>query len=159
MNKSSPSMAVFGEVGDKPLHLKAFLTMLKFWNRIRHMSEDTLVKNAYEENVKLNTNWCKTIQRLNTTYNLHTRDLTEIEFPRAAKKKIHTDFLEYWDTRIKDRNVEKKLEFYAAVKQEFGRAEYLNLPSFRDRQRISKFFCSDHHLEIERGKTQQQTKT
>ena len=58
----------------------------------------------------------------------------------------------YWNKNIRDRDIEKKLEFYCQVKESFSQAEYLKLPCFKDRQRIAKFLCSDHHLEIEQGR-------
>ena len=126
--------------------------MLKFWNRIRHMDDETLVKKAYLENISMKTNWCKTIQILNSTQNLHTRQHTCNEFPQIAKKNIKNNFINYWESRIRDQNVEKKLGFYSKIKHNFLVEQYLKLPSFKDRQLISKFLCSDHNLEIEAGR-------
>ena len=145
-------MAVLGEVAEIPLALKGHLSMLKFWNRIRHMDDKTLVKKAYQENLSINSNWCKTIQVLNCSQNLHNRPLTPTEFPKIAKQNINNTFVQYWQSRIRDRNSEKKLETYAQIKHKFQIDAYLNLPSFKDRQIISKFICSNHWLEIERGR-------
>ena len=38
------------------------------------------------------------------------------------------------------------------MKKEFTFEEYLNLPKFAARKAISKIRCSDHHLEIEKGR-------
>ena len=45
-----------------------------------------------------------------------------------------------------------KLEFYSSQKNAFTIEKYLDLPNFKDRQIISKFRCSDHQLDIERGR-------
>jgi len=58
----------------------------------------------------------------------------------------------YWNKNIRDTDIEKKIEFYCQVKETFSQHEYLKLPCFKDRQRIAKFLCSDHHLEIEQGR-------
>ena len=154
VGKSSPNMAVLGEAATIPLHMRAQIAMLKFWNRIRYMGEDTLVKLAYKENVENNTTWCKSIQVLNTAYQLNTRNWTELEFPDEMKKELNKAFINHWRARIDDRGCEKKLHLYAQVKKEFKIGKYLDIPSFRERQIISKLLCSSHTLRIETGRHQ-----
>ena len=55
VGKQSPTMAVFGEAATIPLHMRAQISVLKFWDRIRNMEDDTLVKLAYKEKVEKNT--------------------------------------------------------------------------------------------------------
>ena len=152
VNKQCPNMTIFGEAAVLPLLMRAHTAMLKYWDRIRNMEDDTLVKLAYKENIQTNSTWCKTIQLLNSTYQLHTRQWTQLEFPNIVKKKITSHFTEYWKKRIIDPSIEKKLGLYSKVKQNFQREPYLHLPSFRDRQIISKIMCSSHKLQIERGR-------
>ena len=45
-----------------------------------------------------------------------------------------------------------KLEFYRTQKNAFITEKYLDLPLFQHRQIITKFRCSDHQLDIERGR-------
>ena len=68
------------------------------------------------------------------------------------KKTIEQNFVDFWLRTIRDRTKEKKLDLYSRTKTSFDQHQYLRLPSFRDRQRISKLLCSDHQLEIERGR-------
>ena len=145
-------MAIFGEAAVLPLLLRAHIAMLKYWDRIRNMEDHTLVKLAYKENVQTNSTWCKTIQVLNSTYQLHTKQWTQLEFPNVVKKKVTSDFTMHWKSRIMDPSIEKKLGLYSKVKQNFQIEPYLHLPAFRDRQIISKFMCSSHKLHIERGR-------
>ena len=154
LKKNCPNMAVFGETAILPLAIKAHTTMMKFWDRIRNMNEDTLVRKAYEDNVMSNSNWCKTVQLLNATHGLHSMQHSDSEeqFPDKAKRIIRNKFIEHWNTRIHDQDVEKKLGFYAKTEPTFTRHPYLTMPAFRDRQRIAKLLCSDHILEIERGR-------
>ena len=152
IGKQTPNMAVFGEAAVIPLAMKAHTAMLKYWSRIRNMDDNTLVKLAYKENVETNSPWCKTIQVLNTTFNLHSNDWSPAEFPSAVKKKIKSDFLAHWKARIGDQNIEKKLGLYSKVKQGFSTDKYLEMPSFKNRQIISKFLCSNHRLRVETGR-------
>jgi hypothetical protein len=67
--------------------MRAQISMLKFWDRrIRNMEDDALVKLAYKENLENNSTWCKTIQVLNTAYQLHTKNWTQIQFQNEVKK-------------------------------------------------------------------------
>ena len=153
VKRQTPNLAVFGEIARLPLALKAHLNVMKYWNRIRHMDRDTLVNQAYWENVRMDSNWCRTVQHLNVTHNLHDRrNFNRKKFPGIAKKTIQKDFILFWKTTISNENIEKKLGFYSKYKDDFEQQPYLNLPNFDDRQRISKFLCSDHPLEIERGR-------
>ena len=68
------------------------------------------------------------------------------------KKKLKSDFAAHWKARIGDQNIEKKLNLYAKVKQGLLVDKYLEMPSFRNRQIISKFLCSNHRLRIETGR-------
>ena len=110
------------------------------------------MKLAYKENLESNSTWCKSIQVLNTPYQLHTRNWTQIQFPDEVKKTITKDFINHWRNRINDRGVEKKLQLYSKVKQRFQIGEYLDIPTFRERQIISKFMFSNHSLRIETGR-------
>ena len=116
------------------------------------MDDDTLVKLAFKENVQSNCTWCKTIQILNTSFQLHTQDWSANEFPDKVKKKVKSDFVAYWKGRIENPEVEKKLALYSKVKQGFLVQKYLEMPSFRNRQIMSKILCSNHKLRIETGR-------
>jgi hypothetical protein len=152
VNKQCPTMAVLGETAEVPLLLKGFHRMLTYWNRTKEMGDETLVKKAYLENVASNSNWCQTIQILNSSHDLHNGDIEEAKFFMVARKRLRDNFTKYWRNRIDDRSKEKKLHFYSQVKHEFTMDQYLDLPAFRDRQRITKFITSDHCLGIEKGR-------
>ena len=133
VGKQCPSMAVLGEAATLPLLLRAQLQMLKYWDRIRNMDDNTLVKLAYKENIQSNSTWCKTIQVLNTTFDLHTRGWTSLQFQNRVKKTIKTHFINHWKNRISNREKEKKLDLYSRVKKDFEVQKYLSLPKFKDR--------------------------
>ena len=95
----------------------------------------------------------KTIQLLKATYNLHTvRENDDQNFSDIPTKTIWNYFISHWNTTIRDQSTEKKLGFYEKTKPTFTRNQYLKMPDFRDRQRLTKLLCSDHALEIERGR-------
>ena len=153
VNKQCPTLAVLGETAEVPLLLKGYHRMLTYWNRTRDMDDNTLVKKAYLENVASNSEWCQTIQVLNCSQNLHTGSIPDAKFPGIAKKNIHNNFLKYWQQGICN---QPKLEIYKLIKQDYTVSKYLELPEFRDRQRITKFITSTHCLEIEKGRHKKQ---
>ena len=109
--------------------MRAQISMLKFWDRrIRNMEDDALVKLAYKENLESNSTWCKTIQVLNTAYQLHTKNWTQIQFQNEVKKTITKDFISHWRSRIDDPGVEKKLQLYSKVTEGFKIGDYLDIP-------------------------------
>ena len=89
---------------------------------------------------------------MNATYQLHTKNWTELEFHTEVKKTLLAAFTNHWRSRIDDRGVEKKLQLYSNVKKTFQIEKYLDIPTFRERQIISKFMCSNHTLRIETGR-------
>ena len=155
VGKHCPNMTIFGESAALPLLTRAQVHMIKFWDRIRNLDQNTLVNMAYRENVELDTNWCKTIQTLKSIFNLHSRKIEPTDFPLFAKRTIKTDFIDYWKGRIQNRTVEKKLDLYSKVKKVFAIEPYTDLP-FKDRQMIAKIICSSHKLRVETGRHQHQ---
>ena len=152
VSRQVPSMAILGETAEVPLILKGYHRMLTYWNRTRQMEDHTLVKKAYLDNVSSNSDWCQTIQILNCSQDLHNGHIEDAKFAYEARKRIRENFIKYWRERIDDRTREKKLHTYSQVKQDFKVDEYLTLPKFRDRQRITKFLTSNHCLQIEKGR-------
>ena len=153
VGKHCPNMTIFGESASLPLLTRAQIHMMKFWDRIKNMHENTLVNMAYRENLALNSNWCKTIQTLNSTYNLHARQHEPKDFPSMVKKLVKTDFINHWKSRISNPSLEKKLSLYSKIKREFAIEPYTKLP-FKDRQIIAKILCTSHKLKVETGRHQ-----
>ena len=147
---NSPNLSVLGEVSEHPLKHKAHLSLLKYWNRIKDMEEDTLVKKAYHENIALNTNWCQTVQVLNASLKLNQGTIPEDKFTSISKLNMRNSFKTFWREEIDKQPPRKK--FYAQTKENFRKEIYIDTLPFKDRQRISKLLCSNHNLEIEKGR-------
>ena len=61
-------------------------------------------------------------------------------------------FIELWHFYIASGTL-NKLRFYKLVKNFFGKEQYLdNVQTFHLRKAITKFRCSDHNLEVEKGR-------
>ena len=145
-------MAVLGEAACLPLAWNGYLSMLKYWDRIRRMDNLTLVNKAYHDNLEMNTNWCQTIQILNASQGLNKKTYTALQFPNEAKKTMTKNFVHYWKTRISDQNIEKKLSLYSRIKPVFCRSQYLDILPYELRKTITRFVSSNHELNIEKGR-------
>ena len=153
---SCPNMAVYGEMGEIPLSLKAFRLMLNYWYRITNLSDDTLAKRALLENIHLRTNWITTIEKLTNLFdltdlprNLSPRNLSL--FKTKTCKNIRDKFIHFW-TKNKEKENASRTQFYEKIKTQFSFENYLEIPNFSQRQIIAKLRCSDHKLEIEKGR-------
>ena len=61
VSTSTPTLAVYGETGRFPLHLRQQDQMLKLWLRIQRMPDDSIMKQVYRELLALSNdghdNW------------------------------------------------------------------------------------------------------
>ena len=108
-----------------------------------------MVKKAYLENIAQNSNWAKTIQVLNVALGLHMNPLVGNKLIDTAKTNMAANYTRYWRAQI---GKSSRLDFYSSIKNDFKEESYLHLPSFRSRQLIAKLRCSNHYLEIEKGR-------
>ena len=150
-SKSSPNMAIYGEVGELPLSLKAYRLMLNYWYRLTFLPDDTLVKTALLENIQLRTNWIRTIEKLVNFLDLSDLPENLENFKTKIDLNIKNKFINFWKKTKDDKNV-SRLHFYSQIKQDFSFEAYLDLSDFTLRKTIAKFRCSDHTLEIEKGR-------
>ena len=158
VSKSCPNVAVYGETGEIPLSLKGYGLLLNYWYRISHLHDDTLVKIALKENVKLRTNWILTVENLIRYFNLSDTIDTPGRFKKFTKDSIQKKYKEWWAKSLSDAD-SVRLNFYRSIKHTFMEEKYLELPHFSQRRVISKFKCSDHRLEIEIGRHKKPEKT
>ena len=152
LSKSCPNMAIYGDCGETPISMKGYKLMLDYWKRLNTLPESTLVKKALRENINLRTNWIRTIEKLLVTFKL-----IEVEnyqkFKLASKVNTKTYFKLIWEDKIKNEN-QSRLNFYQKLNNTFSPAKYIDIPCFKLRSTIAKLRCSNHCLEIEKGRHQ-----
>ena len=91
-----------------------------------------------------------TIEKLLKTFNLiETR--APMKFKLISKTKTNLYYNSLWDTEIKRSN-SSRLNFYQRLKSDRKPPIYIDLPSFYQRKAIAKLRCSNHQLEIEKGR-------
>ena len=151
VSKSCPNMALYGELGDLPLSLKGYRIMLNNWHRLKNLPNDSLLKKALFVNTELRTGWIQTVERLIKSFDLvmETNSVTH-KFQEKTKKNIQEYYTYIWKEKINESN-SSRLKVYKAINNKFIPPKHLILP-LHMRKLISKIRCSDHHLEIERGR-------
>ena len=70
---------------------------------------------------------------------------------RRADSSVQKRFTEFWCRTLRD-EASSRLQFYKAIKNELKTEEYLTIPTFEYRKAIAKIRCSDHPLEVEKGR-------
>ena len=151
LSKSCPSMAVHGDTGEVPLSIKGYRLMLDYWNRLNTLPDSNLAKKALKENVTIRTNWIMTIEKLLKSFKLIETTSNNKKFKLALKTNPTKYYKSLWETRIKSPDL-TRLEFYQKLKNDFAPAKYIDIPSFKMRKTIAKVRCSNHCLEIEKGR-------
>ena len=152
VSKSCPTLAVLGETGEVPLMLKGFRLMLNYWFRVSNLPNYTLAKKALLENISLRTNWIVTVEKLMNCFNLTDSIRSLNTLRNDAAESITSSYLKSWENQVI--SSEGRLIFYKKIKKKHELENYLNLPTFKERKYISKLRCSDHGLEIEKGRHQ-----
>ena len=122
--------------------------MLNYWHRLTNLPDKCLARKALVENVNLRTNWIQTIEKLIKEFNLI--EVSRKKFSRATKVNIYEYYKTAWKNKINNQNF-PRLEVYKAINSEFISAKHLGL-SYHMRKIITKIRCSDHQLEIEKGR-------
>ena len=158
LNKSTTTLAVLGECGKFPLFLEGLITLLKFWHRISNINPNTLVKKALhtQMNEGQQSEWLQTVHFLLKYIGMeaimnNTNVLNSDQFQIICKKKLKEKFILEWKDQLKKEN--SKLDIYVKIKENFDREPYLkDVNNFQLRKIITKFRCSDHKLEIEKGR-------
>ena len=159
VKQNCSNMATLGELGEFPLLLKAFVSMLSFWHRTTRMQDETLVKKALQflsNDDNSESEWMGTVKLLinelkMTNYFQNPELISTERFTQLCKDKLKERFVQLWKSKLTDQ--EGKLRFYKLFKDDFFREKYLdNLNCFHLRKAVAKFRCSDHKLELETGR-------
>ena len=151
VSKSCTNLTLYGETGEVPLSLKGYRLTLNYWHKLSTLPDTYLVKKALLENIELHTNWIITIEKLISCFNLADKIGNHDKFKKVTKYNIDKAYLDYWKTQLSRPDL-TKLDFYREIKNDFSMENYLHIDNFDIRKTIAKFRCSDHSLEIEKGR-------
>ena len=133
--------------------MHGLLAVLTNWYRLEHKSDDSLSYLAYIYNKNEKLPWYNTVETIMKCIGMDSffqNPDPDVNFKLMVKKKLQEDMQEMWYKSLKSN---KKLKFYSSFKKSHGYEDYLDLvPFYKDRKLFTKFRCSDHNLEIEKGR-------
>ena len=168
VKRNCSKMATLGELGEFPLHLYGIICLLSHWHRVTQMHEDTLVNqtlNSVVSDGPSQSEWYATVKFLLTLLDmenlfLNPESITTEKFTTICSEKLKLILIEQWKAKISQditkNGQNNKLRFYKLFKTSFEMEPYLeHINHFELRKSITKFRCSDHNLEIERGRYKQ----
>ena len=154
-------METLGELGEFRWQMNGILSLLLFRHIISQIPEETLVKQAYnlsQEGEVSQFEWIASVKFLlqfigMEEYFQNPSDINKNKFIMECKAKLKEKIVENWHSYMANTGVSNKLRFYKTFKQSYSKESYLNYVSgFHLRKFITKFRCSDHTLEIEKGR-------
>ena len=154
VSSSCSSMAALVETGQYPMMVHGLTSLLTNWYRLENKSDDSLAYLAYQYNKRENLPWYQTVSTVmnqcGMSYLLENPGMVQGNFKHMVKIKLQDIFVKFWYKALKSN---KKLKFYSTFKKSFGFEKYLDIVSFyKDRKLFTKFRCSNHNLEIEKGR-------
>jgi len=85
------------------------------------------------------------------TFNLADKIGNHEKFKKATKYAMEDTYRKCWTISLSDPTLARLL-FYKKIKTEFKMESYLETLGFENRRVIAKIKCSDHALEIEKGR-------
>ena len=151
VSASTPTLAIHGETGEIPLSLKMYRLALNFWHRVTSLPGTSLSKIALRENIEMRSNWIITIEKLIGTLKLADKTGNVHAFQKATKLALEQGYIEWWGRELKDPCL-SRLSFLRTIKSKFEFESYLQISNFGNRKLIAKLRCSNHPLEIEKGR-------
>ena len=148
VSKTCHNIAIYGETGETPLSLKGYRLMLNYWKRLSALPEKSLAKKALIENANLRTNWIVTIEKLVRLFGLI--EVPNKKFKEKTKSVIPSYFTIKWKHKLQTEDI-SRLKTYKTINDDFTPPKHLGLP-YEFRKVISRIRCSNHPLEIEKGR-------
>ena len=149
---------VYGELGFIPPSVDAHIKILCYYNRLRHLPRDKLVRHAFHclmplHNQGFNT-WTESVKVLARRLRFDIEDTNFTNFKLTCKNHVRNySFIENWTHLINDIHTNPIVRTYVIFKHSFGFEPYLKQKSnTRYINAITKLRVSSHSLAIERGR-------
>ena len=160
---TTSNIMVYGECGMLPPSIYCSVSAMCYINRLHHMPNDSIVKQVYNEFVKLHQlgfkTWVTQVSELVDTYHLDI-DNIPAEFKFECKESVANRFIDTWMEQVKNTHSNPIFRTYCNFKHNFGTEIYLDaIKNHKYRVTMSQLRTSSHTLAIEYGRyTRPETK-
>ena len=166
VKQQTPHLAIYGETGRYPLHIKQQEMLLKYWLRLLSLDKENPLYKVYIELVNLDKlghkTWCMNIKSILENIDLfhlwdNQEQLTDkndhLGVMRDMKNRLCDRYSTYWENAVIDTQKHAKLRTYRLFKVKHCKEPYISI-YFNNvlKKCISKFRVSSHRLGIETGR-------
>jgi len=165
VNSKATNIACLLELGRYPLIISGIKQLIKYWIKIKNMSENTLSHEAYQLGIEMDesgiNNWVTSLKKI-LNYSDKTQPWVYYQTNESTVLKDITDKIsksfEIISQKLicdddKGKNHKNKLRTYRTIKNNFAFENYLSIvKNPYHRSALTKLRISAHVLEIERGR-------
>lgn len=158
VKQTTSNTIVFGEVGMLPPSIACHMQTLCYYNRLRLMNDDCLVKKVFNElqrleSVGINT-WVTSVRELALRNQIDIdHGINPRYFKTNCKLLLRHNFVNNWQSHLNDEIHNPILRTYTLYKSEFGMEPYLiMIHKHKHRIAFTKLRSNSHTLGIERGR-------
>jgi hypothetical protein len=144
---STSTLAVLGETGRFKLHLSFKIRTIKYWLRLCKLTDNSLVKRAYNcANSLCHTGyvtWASKVkvflQEVNLEHLWESEVCSELDVLHAYKTRLYELNIRQWKTAVDNTVANPVLYLYRLYTTNYVMSPYLNLKSYQLRKAICKF--------------------
>ena len=152
---TTSNIMVYGERGMLPPSIYCNVSAMCYINRLHHMPNDSIVKQVYNELVKLHQlgfkTWVTQVSELVDTYHLDIdRPTIPAELKFEGKESVANRFIDRWMEQLQNTHSNPILRTYCNFKHNFGIEIYLDaIKNHKYRVAMSQLRTSSYTLAIE----------
>ncbi len=163
VRKQTSTLAVYGELGQYPIHIRLQCNVLKYLYRVHKLPSNSLpsrvlkMLSVFHNQDK--SNWLSSAMNVYNTFQSYTNmsfeaflSKPELTIKNVVKSKLQEMYQQQWMEHINNIDSQPKLRTYCKFKQELLLEPYLSLVVPNQRSALSRFRCSVHRLAIETGR-------
>ena len=152
---TTSNIMVYGECGMLPSSMYCNVSAMCYINRLHHMPDDSIVKQVYNELVKLHQlgfkTWVTQVSELVDTYHIDI-DNIPAEFKFECKESVANSFFDTWMEQVQNTHSNPIPRTYCNFKHNFGIEINLDaIKTHKYRVAMSQLRTSSHTLAIEYG--------
>lgn len=161
LGRQTPTLAVLGETGRFPLHLRQQDSQIKYWSRIQTLPKNNILVLMYNDLFDLamegHDTWSGRVLKLIKDFtgnDIHDFDKIQTQhIINNSREFRYQDYINKFFQDINNANMYPKLRFYRELKTTYCIEPYILDTLNKNSQRaLFRLRASSHQLEVERGR-------
>ena len=151
------TIMVYGKLGFIPPSVDANIKIVCWYNRLRHLPREKLIRRAFDRFMSLHNQgfntWIGNVKELVRRLRFDTENTNFINFKLICKNHVRNSLIENWTHQINDIYTNPIVRTDALFKHSFGFEPYLKqISNTRYRNAITKLRVNSHSLANGRGR-------